>query len=342
MIIFDKVFVERHIRESTEVTSILNRVQSNQIIEIHDHRTIFDQYPNSYLSKRKRKHLILADYKGEVVKEAPPAYGFTDLPHYYFIHTKNCIYECQYCFLQGYFASPDIVVYANYNRLCNELKSSFERNPNGAWYHAGEFSDSLALSSVTGELPVLFSLFKDNPKQMLELRTKSQNIKALEGLPQLSNVVLSFSLSPVDSARRFDLRAASTNARLLSMQSLQESGHSIAVHLDPIILTDNYRSQYSTLVNQMSNHLDLGQIKYLSLGTVRFTKPVMKEVRANYPKSEIHNRAFIRGFDGKYRYHRPVRMEMLKYVRTLLVQAGCKPEVIYDCMEESDPSESLA
>ena len=44
----------------------------------------------------------------QLVKETPAAYGLSGEPHYYFIHSYNCLYECDYCYLQGYFHSPDL------------------------------------------------------------------------------------------------------------------------------------------------------------------------------------------------------------------------------------------
>ena len=42
-----------------------------------------------------------------------------------------------------------------------EIESVIKRHPDQTvWFHAGEFSDSLALTHLTGELPFYFELFK--------------------------------------------------------------------------------------------------------------------------------------------------------------------------------------
>ena len=41
--------------------------------------------------KKQKKNLILADYEGAIIKEAPPAMALVS-PHYYFIHKELHLY----------------------------------------------------------------------------------------------------------------------------------------------------------------------------------------------------------------------------------------------------------
>lgn len=331
---FQKVFVENHILKNPETEKILQRFSNEKIITIHNHKNLFEGLPRDYALQKQKKNLILADYEGAIIKEAPPAYGFSSLPHYYFIHAKNCIYECQYCFLQGYFNSPDLVFYVNYQKLCSALKASFKDNKQGAWYHAGEFSDSLALSSITGELPHLFDLFKDHPNHFLELRTKSANTRSIMDLKPLKNVFVSFSLSPSKVAKEYDLKASPVKARLSAMKRLTDKGFFLGVHLDPVIYNEDYEEQYIDLINHISENIDSGQIKYISIGTVRFTKDVFNQLQKNYPDSNILKKSFQKGFDGKLRYSKPLRQKMQNDIKKILLQRGFDQKLIYFCMEE--------
>ena len=129
-----------------------------------------------YLQKRDNLNIFIARKTGDLVKEAPPAYGKGDEKHFYFVHAYNCIYECQYCYLQGYFNSPDLVLFVNYDEIISEMERLAIKYPN-AWFHAGEFSDSLALSDLTGELPYLHKFAEHHPTVKIELRTKSVNLR---------------------------------------------------------------------------------------------------------------------------------------------------------------------
>jgi spore photoproduct lyase len=201
------------------------------------------------------------------------------------------------------------------------------------WFHAGEFSDSLAHTHLTGELELYHQFCKENPDAIIELRTKSVNTKEMVKLEPLPNFIVSFSLSPKDMARRVDLKTPSADSRLKAMDSLRSLGHKIAAHFDPIIYEDHLKDNYESLLVSMKELNP--ELQYLSLGVVRFTKDVYREAERNYPDSLIHTGPMIKSFDGKVRYHRPMRMWMMNTVKDLAIKHGIKEERIYLCMEEN-------
>lgn len=328
---WNEVYVEEGIKSHTRVGSILSKVKKDPIyLERYD--DIWGRSKKPYLQKRDSLNLFLAEKKGQLLKLAPDAYGAHGEPHYYFIHAYNCIYECQYCYLQGYFNTPDIVLFINHEEIIAEMKKTLNSHSGNVWFHAGEFSDSLALTHLTGELELYHKFCEENPRAIIELRTKSVNTKELEKLSPLPNFIISFSLSPKDMARRVDLKTPSAEARLRAMKTLFEKGFKLGAHFDPIIYEDQFKESYEALLQEMKAFN--GDLLYLSLGVVRFTKDVYREVERNYPDSVLHTGPMIKSFDGKVRYHRPMRMWIMNSVKELSLKAGIKPEAIYLCMEE--------
>lgn len=329
---WNKVYVEEAILETPRVQSILNKVK-HEPLTLKSYDEIWGQSKKPYLHKRDSLNLFLAQKKGQLLKLAPDAYGQAGEPHYYFIHAYNCIYECQYCYLQGYFNTPDIVLFVNHEEIMEEMQKTLDSHSGRVWFHAGEFSDSLALTHLTGELALYHAFCKRNPRAVIELRTKSVNTKELLALEPLDNFIISFSLSPQKMGKTIDLKTPSTKARLSAMADLKSKGYQLAAHFDPIIYQEDFRTQYEQLLQEMR---DLNPIlNYLSLGVVRFTKDVYREVERNYPDSPIHSTPMIKSFDNKVRYNHPMRMWMMNAVKDLAIQAGVKEEVIYLCMEDN-------
>ncbi len=332
---WNEVYVEEKIQGHHRVDSILKKINKSPIL-IDKYDDIWGKSKKPYLQKRDSLNLFLARKEGQLLKLAPDAYGSAGAPHYYFIHAYNCIYECQYCYLQGYFSTPDIVLFINHEEILLEMTGVLKNHPDQTvWFHAGEFSDSLALTHLTGELDLYHEFCRKNPNAMIELRTKSVNIKELLKLSPLPNFIVSFSLSPKDIARRVDLKTPSTESRLKVMATLKDSGHAVAAHFDPIIYEDDFKKNYGELLKSME---DLGltkKLNYLSLGVVRFTKDVFREAERNYPDSVIHTGPMVKSFDGKVRYHRPMRMWMMNAVREIARAHGVPNENIYLCMEEN-------
>jgi spore photoproduct lyase len=332
---WNEVYVEQDIATHPRVLSILNKVKKVPLI-IPRYDEIWGRSKKPYLQKRDTLNLFLARKEGQLLKLAPDAYGSAGDPHYYFIHAYNCIYECQYCYLQGYFNTPDIVLFINHEEIIQEMQKAVDTSPDKTiWFHAGEFSDSLALTHLTGELDLYHEFCRKNPNAIIELRTKSVNTKELEKLTPLPNFIVSFSLSPKDMARRVDLKTPSGEARLRAMALLKDKGWKLGAHFDPIIYEDRFKSQYEELLKSMNDLQITKNLEYLSLGVVRYTKDVYREVEKNYPDSVLHTGPMVKSFDGKVRYHRPMRMWMMNTVKELAISHQVAPEAIYLCMEEN-------
>jgi len=338
---FEVIYVEEQIFDHPQVLKITKRYPESEIKIIKSIQDIFGRVKKPYLQKRSNLNLFLGEKKGQLVKLAPAAYGLSGEPHYYFVHAYNCIYECNYCYLQGYFHSPDIVLFLNHEEISLEIKRIAKKHlldhpDKKVWFHAGEYSDSLALTHLSGELNHYFKLFKELKDCKLELRTKSINIKELLKEEPLDNVITSFSLSPSHRVKSNDLKTPPLNARLEAIKTLSERGFPIGIHFDPIIYDDHFLSSYEELIDLILEKISADKIQYISLGVVRFTKEVYQKVQKNYPQSDLLAQEFVRSFDNKIRYNRPMRQWMLAKIKKLLIDKGFANDQIYLCMEDSD------
>jgi spore photoproduct lyase len=326
-----QIFVEKNIQDLAYTQQILNHYSHIQPKVIDRYDDIWGRVKKPYLQKRDNLSLFLAQKKGQLVKLAPDAYGKGDEPHYYFIHAYNCIYECQYCYLQGYFNTPDLVLFVNHEEIIAQMDSKMQSHPK-AWFHAGEFSDSLALNHITNEWKLYWDLFKKYPQHYLELRTKANTIKYLKELGPLPNVIVSYTLSPNDAAVEYDLKVPKLKSRLLAIQQLAELGFQIGIHFDPIINHENVVENYRELINELKNILPTKQWAYTSLGVVRFTKDVYRQVKNNYPDSKLHAYPYVKSHDDKLKYHYPLKTKILRQIKEEL-ENYLESEKIYLCME---------
>lgn len=332
----ESFFVEQELKSHPRTERILKKIPHKRVqyIERYDH--YFGRVKRPYLQKRESLNAFIAQKKGQLIKEAPDAYGLSGEPHYYFIHAYNCIYECQYCYLQGHFHSPDLVFFINHEQIVEQMEKicrEFAKQKR-IWFHAGEFSDSLALTHATGELAVYHQFLKNYPQAIIELRTKSANIKELCKLAPLENLITSFSLSPQTRSKITDLKTPPTHLRLKAMKQLMNRGHRLAIHLDPVVYSENFESEYRQLIKEITENIPPEKIEYISAGVVRFTKDVYQQVKKNYPESDIHAQEMISSFDDKIRYPRPMRLWMLSKIKDLLIQGHIDPNKIYLCMED--------
>ena len=332
---FKRIFIEKDVEKNLYTKRILTKFPSIPVEQIHRIDEIFGRVKKPYLQKRTNYNLFIGKKRGNLVKKAPSAYGISKNPHYYFIHSYNCPYECQYCYLQGYFNSPDMVFFVNHEEIAEEIKKTALKTKDAiSWFHAGEFSDSLALSHVTGEIPFYIDLFKNLPKAFLELRTKSINIRSLLKTNPLPNVITSYSLAPKEQIKNYDNKTPSLDLRLKAIKELSDYGHPIGIHLDPIIYQDNLKQNYRELLESLIRVVPVEKINYVSLGVVRFTKEVYHQVKKNYPKSTLLAENFAKETDGKVRYEKSLKQWIFHNIKSLCQEYGISSDKIYLCMEE--------
>jgi spore photoproduct lyase len=332
--VFHTLFIEKDLQNHPKVEELISRFSKSELQWLDSFENHFGKFRKPYLQKRNKLNLYIANKKGKLVKEAPDAYGLAGEPHYYYIHAQNCIYECEYCYLQGYFKSPDIVLFLNHEEILQEMKTCLDKHPEqNVWFHAGEFSDSLALASLTGEIEHYYPLFEAEPRAKLELRTKSANVSPLLKQKPLKNVFTSFSLGSPTQVEEWEHKTASLKLRLSAMKKLIDAGHQVAIHFDPIIYHESYLEEYAQLILKIDEDCGLNNIQYFSLGVVRFTKEVFKQVMDHYPDSNMLGSELITSFDAKVRYPKPLRMNILRSIESLLLQKGVEAKRIYLCME---------
>ena len=332
---FRRVFVERAVRTHPQTEKILTALGTPPLSLIDRVEDVFGRAVKPYLQKRTTLDLFIGRKRGQLVKATPPAYGADTGQHYFFYNSFNCVFECEYCYLQGYFNSPDLVFFVNHDEVCAAIESICHAAPvQQHWFHGGEFSDSLALSHITRDLPYYWQTFGGLQNGFLELRTKAVNIRELLRLPPLTNIVISFSLAPASQVNSFEHGTPSLRLRLNAISKLAAAGYRIGIHLDPIIYRPRIVEQYRPLLQAVRERLNDTQLAYLSLGVVRFSRAVLSRVKKNYPTSPLLAENFSCRRDGKVSYFRPQRLHLLQQMRTLCCEVGIPASCVYFCMEE--------
>lgn len=334
---FQKIFIEYGVDDSPVVERVKQKYSDTPIIYLDNIDEVFGVVKKPYLQKRTNLNCFIGSKRGTIVKKAPSAYGlFSDAPHYYFIHAYNCIYECQYCYLQGYFNTPDIVLYVNYEQIVEEMQKTVSsyKHSTSIWFHAGEFSDSLALSSLTEEWSYYIGFLNKFSHVNLELRTKSILIDSLlkfKNPPQ--NFIVTYSLTTEHNRVLYEKGVPKISSRLKAIKTLVDNGFQIGVHFDPIIDYPNVLEEYKKLFNDLRLIISNDQLKYISLGVVRYTKSVYRAVKKNYPLSPLHAHNYVAGFDQKMRYVSFHRNYLLQECHKYLKQLDFDEKYIYFCME---------
>ena len=264
-------------------THLIQQKTGANVISINRYGEVFNRHGSHFRLQKKSSALILAEKKGKLVYDIPPAYSIGAKHNYYFSHLLNCPFDCRYCFLQGMYRSSNYVLFLNYEDFGVEIdqKSGNEK----ATFFSGYDGDSLAFESYSGFLDFFLPFFKQRTHIELELRTKSCNIQKLLNQDPIPNVVIAFTLSPEKIAKSFELKAPTLKRRLKAIHDLQEKGWQIGLRFDPLIYVENYQDHYGPFFEEV---LSLVKNPHsITLGAFRLPVSTFKEMERVSPKEPL-------------------------------------------------------
>lgn len=245
---------------------------------------------------------------------------------------QGCVFECTYCYLQGYINSPGIVLPSNIEDFFDAFRK-LEIKPGRVG--SGQFTDSLVFDHLTEFSPLIVDFFRGYPQVQFEFKTKSKNIENLLGIPSAGNIVVGWSLNPQKIIDTTELYAASLSERLSAAQQCARAGYQVAFHFDPIVFYDGWEQDYQELVEQLFSSVEARQIAWISLGALRMTPALKKTIETRFPENKILDGELLPGYDGKFRYSKELRKNIYSKMGGWL-RSFSPGGHVYLCMEEEE------
>jgi len=233
----------------------------------------------SYFHNLKDKcALIYATKKGEFLRKTPKSYTPTNTYGYSIIQSYNCIYDCSYCFLKGYFKTFNPVIFKNIDGYFEAIKKTIKKDKlRPLYFYLGTFSDPIALS-VFDVSYIEFARFFEGLDAILEIRTKSVLIDKLLKEKPFKNTVIAYSLAPQSIIDKFEHYTPSLTRRINAIKLLDQAGFNIGIRFDPFFAS--HIADYKVFISTLSAIKHLHSIE---IGMLRFSKNEYKAFLAKNP-----------------------------------------------------------
>ncbi|MEN8134348.1 MAG: spore photoproduct lyase family protein [Thermodesulfobacteriota bacterium] len=288
------------------------------------------------LTKGKQT-LLLGRNRGRFLKACPATREYRCCDYQVLNIGMNCPMECVYCILQAYLNNPWLSFFVNTDDLFRELTEAFDAEPDRVWrIGTGEFTDSLALDSLTHLSRDLVSFIRDKPKAVLELKTKTDYIENLKNLEHNGRTIVAWSLNSPPIMQKEELKTASLDQRLTAAAECAKMGYKLAFHFDPIIHHPSWREGYRQTIKQLFASVPAESIVWISMGALRFLPSLKNIATSRFPNSRFFYNEFVLGLDNKFRYFRTLRVEMYKLIYEELKKYAAANTCIYMCMESDE------
>lgn len=325
-----KVLIERGAEKDLLSLNISKIINDYNLIEMNDKVDYED------LKEDEKSILYLTHYNGEVIKPCPGTPSYICCGYKIINIGINCPLDCSYCILQAYINQPFLRIYSNLPDRISEIEDYLEKNAHEVHrFGTGEFTDSLALDHITGWSNYLIPIIQKMENASLELKTKTDNIDGVLRLPFRDRIIISWSLNTRRIISWEERGTASLKKRILSARKCQEEGFFVGFHFDPIIQYQGLKDDMEEVIDLLSGHIDPTKMIWISMGTMRFMPSLKDIIQKRHPKSFVLDGEFIKGLDGKYRYFKPIRIEIYSFMNEMLRKWSSEP-AIYLCMESDE------
>ena len=241
---------------------------------------------------------------------------------------EKCGFDCSYCSIQSFYHGNQVT----FDQDFSEKLARLELDPK-ATYHigTGQSSDSLMWGNHQGVLVALSEFAVKNPNVILELKTKSKNIAWLLNNDYPPNIICTWSLNPQTIIDHEEHLTASLIQRIESAQKIAAKGRLVGFHFHPIIKYKNWQNEYEDICRQILEKFEPFQVAMVSMGTLTFTRSVMKTIRKRPFISKILQMP-MEEIAGKYSYPLDEKIEMFATIYNSL-HAWNKEVFFYLCME---------
>ena len=314
------IYIEEEVATYPRTVKILERFPDADKITCKRYGEIFNRKLQNFRLQKKQPALILARKHKGFILPTPKQYGIGAEHNYYFSHMLNCLYDCRYCFLQGMFQSAHYVLFVNYEDFLEELQSVTNKHKGQAVHiFSGYDCDSLALDPVTDFTGEFLPFFEKNKHALLELRTKSTQIRSLLKRKPIQNCIIAFSFTPDKIASALEHKTPSVEKRIQAILDLQQAGWQIGLRFDPLIYTKDYDVEYETLFETIFTNLDPASTHSVSLGSFRLPKDYFRKLEKLYPDEKLLSSPLSEQ-ENMISYPAELRNDMLDYCKKIITQ----------------------
>ena len=293
---FSHIYIEEGAKNYQMTQVALNSFPKAENIIIDDYKEVFNRTNQNIFFQQKSKKLIIA------VKKYPYLYQGTDILQdtkhrnvFYTTPLVNCVYHCDYCFLQGMYPSSNLVAFVNeedfFTAVIKGIKKRKIKNEPLILSIAYN-NDLLAFES---KIPFCNSWIDFASKQknlIVEIRTKSSNITQIKNIDSNNNVIFAWTLTPNEIRKNYEKLTPTLDRRLSAITVMISKGWNVRLCVDPVIYVKNWIYIYSKFFETIFSKINDKDIMDMVIGTFRMNKDYFGRIRKQNPKSELYYKSY--------------------------------------------------
>ena len=284
---FSHIYIEKAIWNHPRAEMVRRRFSKAQFVEIDRAGELTGRKSSLWSYQKRAPKLVVAAKSSQLLypcSDVAPDFGYKNF--YYAVPMQNCLYDCEYCYLQGMYTSAHLVLFVNQEEMQQAVREKTAEL--GELYLCIAYdNDLLAMEGKLGLVADWVEALRETPATTIEVRTKSANFAPLSKLAPPSNVILAWTLSPPEIVERFEAKTPGLEARLRAASQAIEAGWRVRFCLDPLLPVGDWREAYSGLLARLDQADLWDRLDDASYGTFRMNKDYLRQARKARPESQL-------------------------------------------------------
>lgn len=288
---FSHIYVEKDALAYPVCKQILDFFSSRspQTILIQKYQEVFGRTHQNFTIQKNSPSLILAVKHGNFLYPGAPVCQNFGFQHFYYTSfVMNCLFDCEYCYLQGMYPSSHIVIFVNLEDYFTQLHGLLAKHP--VYLCISYDTDLLALDAFTGFISRYLDFAAGEPLLTTELRTKSAVLITEPerwSADTKERFILAYTLSPDEVQRHFEHHTPSLKQRLCALRHMAASGFPVRLCFDPLLRIQNYKQVYKDFFQEVKTELADIEIRDASIGVFRISDAYLKQMRKQRQASSL-------------------------------------------------------
>jgi spore photoproduct lyase len=210
------VYLDRKVRRTSYVEQVLANFSFLPVHIIDDPGEI--KYPDA---------LFITNFKGRFLKRCPGTRKYICCDYRILNFSTGCFLDCSYCVLQNYLNAPAMTLFANIDRMKEEIRRKLDGRKRKIRIGTGEFTDSLLLDNQTRFSEIMIAELLQFDNVVVELKTKTLNLDSVRRLGPHPNLVVAWSLNSPEMAALCEPKSPAVERRIEAASELQRDGYRI-------------------------------------------------------------------------------------------------------------------
>lgn len=327
---FDAVYFEKDIFNYSLGKELKEQFYNIPWIEIENHNKIefMQKKDNSEFAAMKR-NVIIGIRKTHNYKENHKISDFL-VP----FTSSGCTAMCLYCYLVcNYNKCSYLRLFVNREKMLDKMVKTSLKSDNELTFEIGSNSDLVLENTITKNLEWVIPEFTKTERGLITFPTKFDMVDTLLNLEHRKRVIFRMSVNPQKYINRIELGTSSLEKRITALNKMSDAGYVTGILIAPVILLDDWKEQYSNLIDILADTLSNKTKENLLIEIIFMTysyihRAINSEAFPNavelYDKQNMVGRGM-----GKYCYNQTNRQEGENFLKNEIEKKLPKAKIIY-------------